>query len=159
MYVKPYNAICMHFCLLIFSFTVREAREQRNHLSRNKGASGSALLDSLYTRQGRSTNQRQRLVPINACHLQLWSMAIGRFTYISPDDHDVTLPEINPQYDELPWIAPRVWRDIEAPGLALAHNRPAYISTCYHASIRLSLIQNAILRKLYALQVSYRSCP
>jgi hypothetical protein len=76
-------------------------------------------------------------------------MAVGRFTNISQDDHNIPIPEINPAHDKTPWIAPRGWRDVEANGLTLAHGRPGYASTCFQATVKLALIQNSILRKLY----------
>lgn len=78
-------------------------------------------------------------------------MAVGRFTNITQDDHNIAPPEVDAAYDQVPWTAPRIWQDVEANGLTLANGRPGYVSTCFQATIKLAAIQNSVLRKLYAL--------
>jgi hypothetical protein len=79
---------------------------------------------------------------------QLWSMAVGRFTNITQDDHNIAVPEVDAAYDQIPWTAPRIWQDVDANGLTLANGRPGYVSTCFQATIKLAAIQNSVLRKL-----------
>jgi len=66
-------------------------------------------------------------------------------------EHNIALPEIDAAADAMPWVAPRAY-SFALGACPPSHHSPGWISSCFHWTVRMANIQDAIMKLCYGLR-------
>jgi hypothetical protein len=70
---------------------------------------------------------------------------------LQASEHNIALPAIDPAADAAPWLAPQGY--LFTPGACPpSPTEPGWVSTCFHWTVRLATIQDAIMKMCYGLR-------